>query len=92
MTTIRNIAKNTRWGHTNQKTSTLHRHPKQLNLTEASLFDLLSTVILMIIDIWVSGLEHCDKFKAFVKNMNSLSNPALFSTRSASNGPKVYHM
>ena len=44
------------------RTSTLQRPSKQLNPSHASLFDLLPTDILMHIEIWVSGLEHRDKF------------------------------
>ena len=46
MKTARNFAKNTRWVHTDHKTNTLHRHPKQLKLTEKYLFHLLPEVIL----------------------------------------------
>ena len=74
-----NFSKNTRWGHTNHKTSTLHRHMKQLKNVESYLFDLLPTFILTYIDIWVSGLKHRDKLKAVAKNMNYLSNPTLFA-------------
>ena len=61
------------------KTSTLHHHWKQLKPTEASLFDILPTVILEDIYIWVSVLKNCDNFKAAVKNMNSFSNPTIFA-------------
>ena len=56
MTTPPNFTKKIRWLHTNHKTSTLHRHTKLLKPTEASLFDILPTVVLTDIDIWVSGL------------------------------------
>ena len=78
MTTPHNFTINTRWGHTYHKTSTLNLDPKLLTPTETSLFDLLPTDILMYIDIWVSGLKHCDKSKAVIKNMNNLCNPTLF--------------
>ena len=73
------FAKNTRWGHTDHMKITPQRHPKQLNLTEAYLFDLLPTVILTDIEIWVSGLEHCDRFKAIVSRINFMYNPILFA-------------
>ena len=80
MTTPLYFAKNTGWGRANNKKcpssffaytlnthickNTLHRHPEKLKPTEASLFDLFPAVILTDIEIWVSVLEHCDKFKA----------------------------
>ena len=79
MTTPCNFAINTRWGHTNHKTITLQFHPKQLKPTEKCLFDIFPTDILTDIYIWVSGLEHCDKFKAVIKNMNTFPNPTLFA-------------
>ena len=66
MTTPRNFAKNTRWRYTDHKTSTLHRNTKQLYPTEEYLFNLFPTAILTDIDIWVSGIKHCDKFKVVV--------------------------
>ena len=94
MTTPHNFAKNTGWGradknkfprelfplplNTHLRTSTLHCYPKRLKPTEASLFDLFPTVILTDIEIWVSGLEHRDKFKAVVSRLNSMFNPILF--------------
>ena len=51
MITIRNLKINTRWGHSNHMTSTLHRHPKELNRTETYLLNLLPQDILMDIDI-----------------------------------------
>ena len=78
MKTPRNLTKNTRWVHTNHKKITLNHFPKRLKPTEASLFDLLPTVILAYIDIWVSGLEHSDKFKAVVKRIDFMSNPIIF--------------
>ena len=33
----------------------------------------------MDIDIWVSELEHSDKFKAVITNMNTMRNPNLFA-------------
>ena len=78
MTTPHNFAKNKRWINTNHKTNTLHRHPKKLKPTEEYLFDLLSTVTLTDIEIWVSSLEHPDKFKAVVSCINFMYNPVLF--------------
>ena len=63
MTTTRNFVISTRWGHTNQKTSTLHRHPKLINPTETYLFHLLPQDTLTDIDMWVSGLEHREKIQ-----------------------------
>ena len=78
MTTSRTLSKNTRWENTDNKTSTLHRHPKLLKPTETYLFNLLPTIILADIDIWVSSLKHHEKFKSFAKKMNYLSNPVFF--------------
>ena len=89
MKTPRNFAINTRWGHTNQKTSTLHHHPKQLELTETYLFGIFPTCILTDIDIWVSGLKHLDKFKAVIKNTNNLYNPTLLAITTELRAP--YH-
>ena len=79
MTTTRNFAINTRWGHANHRTSTLHRHTKLLNPSEIYLFHLLPQDILTDIDIWLSRLDHCEKFKAFITNMNTMCNPTLLS-------------
>ena len=70
---------NTRWGHNNKKTSTIHLHLKQLNPAEISLLDLLTTDILIYIYIWVYGIEHRDRFKSVIKNMNTLSKPTIFA-------------
>ena len=78
-TTPRNFVINTIWVNVYHNTSTPHWHPKWLKPTEISLFNILPTDILTDIDIWVSGLEHCDKFKAFIKNMNTMCNPTIFS-------------
>ena len=78
MTTIRNFTINTRWGHYYQ-TSTLNRHMKLLNPTENYLYGLFPQYILTDIDIWISGLEHRDKFKAAITNINPLCNPTLFA-------------
>ena len=79
MTTTRNFAINTRWGHDDHTTSPLHRHPKRLKPTETYLFNLLTQDILMYVDIWVSGLKHRDRFKAVIANMNTMCNPTLFA-------------
>ena len=77
MTTPCNFAKNKIWGHTDQKTSTLRHHPKLLNPTEEYLFGLLPKFILTNIEIWVSGLKHCDKSKSAVSRFNFMHNPVL---------------
>ena len=79
MTTPRNFAKNTRLGCAKHKTITLHRHTKQLNTTESSLFDIFPKFILTDIEIWVSGLEHRDKFMAVVSRINSMYNPIIYA-------------
>ena len=79
MTTPRNFAINTRLVHANHKTSTIHCHPKLLKPTKTYLFDLFPQYILTDIDIWVSCLEHCNKFKAVITNMNTMCNPTLFA-------------
>ena len=78
MTKPLNFVISTRWGHANHKTSTLHFHPKLLKPTEKYLFNLLPQYILTDIDIWVSGLEHREKFKAVIPNMNTMCSPTLF--------------
>ena len=79
MTNTCNFAINTRWGHANQKTSTLHLHLKWIKPTETYLFDLLPQDILTEIDILTSGLEHCDKLKAVITKINPFCNPIFFS-------------
>ena len=79
MTTTRNVTINTRWGHADQTTSTLHRYLKWLKPTEKYLFHLLPQYILTDINIWVSGLEHRKKFKAVITNINPLCNLILFA-------------
>ena len=90
----REFTKNTGWGrsnnkldprelfasplNTNPRTSTLHWHRKQLKPSQASLFDLLPTVILTDIEIWVSGLERRDNFKPVVSHINTMYNPIIF--------------
>ena len=86
MTTPRDFTKNKGWGHAENKkyrrelfvsplnnvfcASTFQRHPKQLKPSQASLFDLLPTDILMDTEICISGLKYCDKCKAIVSNIN----------------------
>ena len=72
MTTTCNFEINTRLGHANQTKITLYRHPKKTSPTETYLFDLLPQEILTDIDIWVSGLEYREKFKAIITNINPL--------------------
>ena len=79
MTTPHNFAINTRWRHVYHKKSTIHCHPKQLKLTETYLFYILPQDILMNIDIWVFRIEHRDKFKSVITNMNTMCNPTLFA-------------
>ena len=75
MTIPLNFTINTGWVYINHKTSTLYQHRKKLNPTEPYLFDIFPTEILTDIDVWVSSLEHYDKLKAVIKNMNTLSTP-----------------
>ena len=93
MPTPREFTKNTGWGrsdskkhppeffvfplNTHQLTSNIQHHSKQLNTSQAPLFYLLPTEILTDIEIWVSGLEHCDKFKPFVSRIKTMCNPIL---------------
>ena len=60
-------------------TSTLKRHPKLLKPTKASLFNILPTVFLVDIEIWVSSLNYCDKFKVVFLLINYMYNPVLFA-------------
>ena len=96
MTPPRDFIKNTGWGRANNKkypckffvsplnthhhTSTLQRPSKQLNPLQASLFGLLSTAIFTDIEIWVSGLENCDKLKHDILQFKNICNPILFAT------------
>ena len=75
----RNFAKNTRWVCANHKIITLHLHPKLLKPEESYLFDLLPTDILVDIDIWLSVLEHRDKFRSVISHINSMYNPVFFA-------------
>ena len=43
------------------------------------IFYLFPKDILTDIDIWVSGIEHCNKFKAVITNINTMCKPTLFS-------------
>ena len=95
MTTPRDFTTNTGWGradnkkypreffasplNTHRRKSTLHRHSKRLKTSQASLFYLLHTDILMNIEIWVSDLKHLDKFKPVVSRINTMCNPILFT-------------
>ena len=78
MTTTRNFTKNTRWGHTNQTTSTFHCHPKTIKTTETYLFNPLPQDILTDSDILVYGLEYRDNFKVVIIDINPLCKPTLF--------------
>ena len=64
---------------THFRTSTLQFHTKRLKTTQVSLFYLLPAAILADIEIWVSGLEHRDKFKAVVSRINSMYNPIIYA-------------
>ena len=91
----RDFTKNTGWGRadnnkyprelfaspliTHRQTSTIHRHMKKLKPTLASLFGLLPTFILTDIEIWVSGLKHCDDFKPVISRINTMYKPVLFA-------------
>ena len=56
------------------------QHPtKQLNPSYASLFNLLPSGILADIDIWLPGLEHCDKFKHVILRLKYMCKPVLFA-------------
>ena len=61
------------------RTLILQNPLKLLNPTHASLFDLLPLFILAYVDIRLSGLEHCDKFKHIILRFKSMSNPVLFA-------------
>ena len=61
------------------RTILLQRPTKLLNPLHASLFDLLPSDILADIDIWISGLEHRDKFKHVISRFKSMCNPVLFA-------------
>ena len=74
-----NFVINTRLGNFDQTTSKLNHHPKRLNPTETYLFVLFLQHMLTNIDIWVSGLEHRERFKAVIRNINTLCNPSLFA-------------
>ena len=52
---------------------------KQLNPLHALSFDLLTSDIIAEIDIWLSVLEHCDKFKHIILRLKSMFNPDLFT-------------
>ena len=57
----------------------LQRPTKLLNPTHASLFNTLPSDILADIDIFLSILEHHDKFKHVILHFKSISNPILFA-------------
>ena len=51
------------------------QHPKKwLKYMHASLFSLLPSNILADIDIWLSDLEHCNKFKHVISSFKYMSN------------------
>ena len=50
-----------------------------MNPTETYLFHLLPQDTLTDIEMWVYGLEHREKFKAVITNINPLCNPILFA-------------
>ena len=62
----------------NRRTIILQRPKKQLNPTHASLFDLIALEIFADVDIWISGLGHCNKFKHFISCFKPMCNPVLF--------------
>ena len=95
MTTPRDFTKNTGWGHADNKkypreffTSPLNTHHRTINLqyhskllkpSQAQLFDLLPTDILIDIEIWVSSLEHSEKFKPIILCFKTICNPIIFA-------------
>ena len=95
MTTPRDFTKNTGYGRANNNkyprelfapslnihhgTINLQRHTKQLKPSHALLFDLLPTVILTDIEIWLSGLKYHDSFKPVVLCITTMYNPILFA-------------
>ena len=56
----------------------LKRPTKILKPLYASLFGLLPSDILADIDIWLSSLKHCDKFKNVISHFWSMCKPVLF--------------
>ena len=56
----------------------LQLNTKRLNPSHESLFDILPSDILANIDIWLSGLENCNKFKHFISRFKFMCNPILF--------------
>ena len=95
MTTPRDFNKNTGWGRDNNNkylreffasllithclTSNLQRHSNQLKPSHSSLFYLLHTYILTDTEVWLSSLEHCDKFNPVVLRIKTKCNPVLFA-------------
>ena len=65
---------------TNAIVSSLAAHIST-KLMHTPLFYLLSSYILAYIDIWLSGLEHRDKFKHVISRFKYMSNPVLFAIR-----------
>ena len=61
------------------RTSNLQCLSKQIKPSHASLFYLLPTHILTDIEIWVYGLEHCDKFKHVVLCFKTMCNLIIFT-------------
>ena len=59
-------------------TSTLQLHSKRLNPSQVSLFGLLTIDIITDIEIWVSSLEHRDKFKPVAFRIKNMCNPIIF--------------
>ena len=58
------------------------QHPKKLlKPTHDSLLDPLPPEICADIDIWLSDLEHRNKFKHIISRFKYMSNPALFEIR-----------
>ena len=64
---------------TNHRTSTLQSTSKRLKPLDASLFYLLPTYIIKNIEIWVPGLEHCNKFNHIFSRFKTMCNPILFT-------------
>ena len=63
----------------NHCTILLWRPTKLLKPWHVSLFDILPSDFLADSDIWLSGLEHRNKFKHVISRFKSMCNPVLFA-------------
>ena len=57
----------------------LQRPSKWLKPLHTSLYDWLPTVIIMYIEIWLSCLEHCNKFNRIVSRFKTMCKPILYA-------------